>query len=85
MVYRVSHMDIDCEEQKAPRDDRIVPSSPVVHPSNYQEDSVEPEGPVDLLRDVAMTRRRPTWLRDTLQDAVRHASPHDTFREIKRP
>jgi hypothetical protein len=26
---------------------------------------------VDLPRDVAVTRKRPTWLRDTLQDAVR--------------
>jgi hypothetical protein len=30
---------------------------------------------VDLPRDVAVTRKRPTWLHDTLQDAVRHATP----------
>jgi hypothetical protein len=83
MGYKVSHMEIDCEEKKAPRDDHTVPSSPVVHPSDYQEESVEPTGPVDLPRDVAVTRRRPTWLRDTLQDAVRHAAPRDTFRERK--
>jgi hypothetical protein len=35
MGYKVSHMEIDCEEQKALRDDRTVPSSPVVHPSDY--------------------------------------------------
>ena len=29
--YRVSHMETDCEEQKAPKDDRIDPSSSVVH------------------------------------------------------
>jgi hypothetical protein len=67
------------------KDDRTDPSSPVVHPSDYQEESVEPAGPVDLPRDVAVTRKRPAWLRDTLQDAKRHASPRDTFRERKRP
>jgi hypothetical protein len=28
---------------------------------------------MDLPRDVAVTRKRPTWFRDTLQDAVWHA------------
>jgi hypothetical protein len=63
MGYKVSHMDIDCEEKKALRDDHIVPFSPIFHPSNYQEELV---GLVDLPRDVAVTRRRLTWLRDTL-------------------
>jgi hypothetical protein len=85
MGYIVSHMEIDCEEQEALRDDCIVPSSPVVHPSDYQGESIEPARAMDLPRDVAVTRRRPTWLCDTLQDAVRHASPHDTFRERKQP
>jgi hypothetical protein len=85
MGYRVSHMEIDCEEQKALRDDRTVPSSPFVHPSDYQEESVKLIGPVDLPRDVPVTRRRPTWLHDTLQDVVRHAAPRDTFRESKQP
>jgi hypothetical protein len=40
---------------------------------------------VDLPRDVAMTRKRPTWLCDTLQDVEGHASPRGTFRESKRP
>jgi hypothetical protein len=40
--YRVSHMEIDSEEQKAMKDDRTDPYSPVVHPSDYQEESVEP-------------------------------------------
>jgi hypothetical protein len=74
-------MEIDSEEQEAPKDEGTDPSSPVVHPSDYQEESVEPTEPVDLPRDVAMTRKRPTWLRDTLQDAKRHATPSGTFRE----
>jgi hypothetical protein len=81
--YKVSHMEIDSEEQEALKDDHTDPSSPVVHPSDYQEELVEPTKPVDLPRDVAVTRKRPTWLRDTLQDAERHATPRDTFRERK--
>jgi hypothetical protein len=81
--YKESHMEIDSEEQEAPKDDHTDPSSPVVHPSDYQEELVEPAEPVDLPRDVAVTRKRPAWLRDTLQDAERHATPRDTFRERK--
>jgi hypothetical protein len=43
--YRVSHMEIDCEEQKALKDDRTDPSSSVDHSSDHQEESVELEGP----------------------------------------
>jgi hypothetical protein len=35
--------------------------------------------------DVTTTIKRPTWLRDTLQDVEGHATPSDTFRERKRP
>jgi hypothetical protein len=77
-------MEIDSEEQEAPKDNGANPSSPIVHPSNYQE-SVELANPVDLPRDVAVTRKRLTWLRDTLQDAEGHATPGGTFRERKQP
>jgi hypothetical protein len=76
-------MQIDSEEQEAPKDSHTNPFSLVVHPSNYQEKSVEPTWPVDLPRDVAVTRRRLGWLCDTLQDAKRQATPSDTFRERK--
>jgi hypothetical protein len=39
---------------------------------------------VNLPRDVAVTRKRPAWLRDSLQDAEGHAAPSGTFRESKR-
>jgi hypothetical protein len=70
--YRKYCMDIDSEEQEAPKDEGTYPSSLVVLPSNYQEELVEP---VDLPRDVSMTRKRHAWLCDTLQDAKRHAAP----------
>ena len=76
-------MDIDSEEKEAPKDDHTDPSSPFIHPSDYQEESIEPIDPVDILRDVAVTRKRPTWLCHTLHDAKRHAAPNDTFIEIK--
>jgi hypothetical protein len=66
MRSRESHMDIDNEEHEAPKDESMNPSNPVVHPSNYQDESVELAKPVNLPRDVAVTRKRPSWLRDTL-------------------
>jgi hypothetical protein len=74
--YKVSHI----EEKEDLKDDHTDPSSSVSHPSDYQE---EPTWPVDLPRNVAVTRKRPTWLRDTLQDAKKHTTPSDTFRERK--
>jgi hypothetical protein len=79
---RESHMEIDSEEQEAPKDENTDPSNPVVHPLDYQGESVEP---VNLPRDVALTRKRRTWLRDTLQDVEEHATPSGAFRESKRP
>jgi hypothetical protein len=56
--YKVSHMDIDSEEKEASKDDHIDPYSPLVHPLYYQEESIEPTKPVDLPRDIAITRKR---------------------------
>jgi hypothetical protein len=51
-------METDSEEQKAPKDDRTDSSSSIVHSSDHQEESVEPEGPVDLSRETVVTRKR---------------------------
>lgn len=83
-------MDIDREEQEAPRDaDGSIPDS---HPSDVQReelvdpvDSVEPIEPTDRPRDILVTKRKPTWLCDTLQEAEKHATPHGSFRESGRP
>jgi hypothetical protein len=42
---RVSHMEIDCKEKKAPKMTKQI--SLVDHSSNHQEESVEPKGPTD--------------------------------------
>jgi hypothetical protein len=79
-----SHMEIDSERQE-----EIVPSPP--HPPTVQRETVEPIdlidpiAPVDVPRDIAVGRKRPTWARQILQEEEGHATPHGTFRESKRP
>lgn len=80
-------MEIDNEEKEAPKDADL--STPDIHPSDAQReepvDPVELVEPMDRPRDVAMAKRRPTWLRDTLQEAEKHAAPIGSFRESRRP
>ena len=71
-------MQIDSETQE-----EMVSSPP--HPSIVQRDTVEPidlvgpVAPVDVPRDIAIGRKRPTWARQTLQEAKGHAAPCGTF------
>jgi hypothetical protein len=44
-------------------------------------DLVDPVAPVDVPRDIAVGRKRPTWARQTLQEAEGYATPHGTFQE----
>jgi hypothetical protein len=80
---RESYTEINSEEQDDPKHKGTYLYFPIVHPSGYQEEFVEPTKLVDLPRDVVVTRKRTTWISDTLQDAERHASPNVTFRERK--
>jgi hypothetical protein len=73
-------MDIDSERQE-----EMVPSPP--HPPTVQRDR-EPIDPIDLVdivapvdvpRDIAVGRKRPTWACQTLQEAEGHAAPRGTF------
>ena len=43
------------------------------------------EGPMDPIDPPPSMKRRPSWLRDTLEDAERHMAPRETFRESKKP
>ena len=54
-----------------------------IHPSyDQREESAEPrDGP----RDVVVVKRRLTQLRDTLQEAKKHATPSCSFKERRRP
>jgi len=43
------------------------------------------ESPVDPPEEEKVSRKRPTWLRDTLQEAEGHSAPSGSSREKKRP
>jgi hypothetical protein len=77
-------MEIDSEEQKALKDKGKDISFPVVHPSDCQDELIEPTELVDLPRDVPVIRKRPAWLHDTLQNAKGHATSSGTFKERKQ-
>jgi len=77
-------METDSEEREAPKDVSTI--SLVTHPSDdYEEELVELVKLVDPLRDVAMIMKGPTWFRDTLRDAKKHAYTSGAFKESKRP
>ena len=93
---RESHLDVETEEHEAPNViEDPVPDSPHAdmqreeHSSpDYIPDSMDPVeqvGPSERLIDAPPAKRRPTWLRETLQEAEKHTTPPGTFRESRRP
>ena len=91
---RESHLDVETKEHEAPKDaEDIVPDSPRsdVQREEHSDyvpgsvDPVEPVGPLERPVFAPLVKRRPTWLRETLQEAEKHAAPPGTFRESKRP
>ena len=93
---RESHLDIEIVEHEAPHDaEEPVPDSPCANIQREEHDSpddvldsvdtVEPMKPSERLRDAPHAKRRPTWLRETLQEAEKHTAPFDRFRESRRP
>jgi hypothetical protein len=78
-------MDEDREEQEAPRDTVMVDSTPKELIPESQNETIEPKIPVDPPKEVTVTRKRPAWLRNTLQEVEGHAAPRGSFRESKRP
>jgi hypothetical protein len=46
---------------------------------------VDPVAPIIAPRDIAVGHKRPTWARQSLQEAEGHATPQGTFQESKRP
>lgn len=92
---RESHLHIDIEEHEAPYDVED-PTLDTPHSAIQREehdspdeilDSVDPMEPVvpsQRPRDAPPTKRRPTWLRETVQEAEKHTAPPDSFKESKR-
>ena len=46
---------------------------------------IDSEGPMDPIDPPPSLGKRPSWLRDTLEDAEGHMAPRGTFRESKKP
>jgi hypothetical protein len=82
---RESHMDEYQEDKKAPRDAIMVDSTPKEHILEDHNETIEPERPVDPPKEATVSRKRLTWLWNTLQEAEGHAVPKGSFRESKRP
>jgi hypothetical protein len=82
---RESHMDEDREKQEAPKDAVMIDSTPKEYIPEDQNETVELEIPVDPPREVTVTKQRPAWLQNTLQEAEKHAAPSGSFRESKKP
>jgi hypothetical protein len=59
--------------------------------SHMDIDQIDPIDPINLValvnvsRDIAVGRKRPTWAHQTLQEEEGHVAPHGTFQESKRP
>lgn len=54
-------------------------------PQDDHDDPPEPMNPTDIPSDIVVTKKRPLWVRNTIQEAERFATPSGTFRETKRP
>ena len=87
---------METEENEAPNDIKdLVPDSPHAYIQREEHsnldhtpilvDPVEPVGPSKRSIGAPPTKRRPSWLRETLQEAKKHSAPPCTFRESKRP
>ena len=78
-------MDEDREEPEALAITVMRDSTPEEYVPEEHEESDGHELQVDPPREEIVSRKRPAWLRDTLQEAERHPAPNESSREIKRP
>jgi len=82
---RESHSYEDKEEQEATPVTTIKNSTPEEYVLEEQEESDRHESLDDTHREERVSRKRPTWLRDTLQEVKGHFAPSGSSREKKRP
>ena len=91
---RESHLDVVTEEPEAPKDmeDLVLPPpcSDVQREEHSDHvpnavDPVEPVLPLESPIFAPPVKRRPAWLRETLQEAEKHTAPPGTFKESRRP
>jgi hypothetical protein len=62
-ISRESHMDEDREEWEAQRDAYMVDSTLQEHILEDQNETVEPERPIDPPKEAIVSWKRPAWLR----------------------
>ena len=87
---------METKEHEAPDDiEDPVPDSP--HSDMQREEHFSPDHVMDSVDPVELVgpserpifsppvKRRPAWLRETLQEAEKHTAPPSTFRESRRP
>ena len=90
---RSRHVESDSDEKEAPRKVLASPFPAVERDPMKEDDSVPSIDLVDSFvpnsvpRDIAelSQKRKPAWVRQTLQDAEVHAASRGLFRESKRP
>ena len=76
-------MDIDDDEEM-----RSSPPTKLKSLSEEQNEpinSIDPVEPVDAPTDMAVSRKRPRWAQQTLQDVEGHKAPHGIHQESKIP
>jgi hypothetical protein len=85
---REAHMEIDSDTIPSPpsaiqRETNIIPDDPIapVDPF-FPVDSIAPS---NIPRDIKVGHKRPSWARQTIQEAEGHKAPQGTTRERKRP
>ena len=83
-----SHLVVDMEEHEAPTTEIPVLDSPHVEVQREEPDEhVDLADPMEIVEpierpiDAPPTKRRPIWLRETLQEAKKHSAPLGTFGE----
>eukprot|EP00253_Pinus_taeda_P003507 PITA_03507 len=68
-----------------PRKDKEANSRKRGEPQDEQMHNVEgPMDPTDPLTHEPSSKRRASWLRETLKDVERHVAPRETFRESRK-
>lgn len=82
--------DSELEKPKAPAAENLVPesSSPAIQREEEHDETIDPLEPTEIMErslDEPHAKRRPTWFKETLQEAEKHATPSGTFKESRRP
>jgi hypothetical protein len=57
----------------------MIESTPEEHIPEDKNETIEMEIPVYPPKEVTVTKKRPAWLRNTLQEAEKHAAPSGSF------